>query len=48
MPRIFVTGETLSRKESAKGTLISAKPDKIAARNKKIRLSIGSSPFLSD
>lgn len=30
----------LSRNESAKGALISAKPEKIAARNKKIRLSI--------
>jgi hypothetical protein len=37
---ISVTGETLSRNESAKGTLISAKPDKIVASNKKIRLSI--------
>jgi hypothetical protein len=48
MPRIFVTGEMLSRNESAKGTFISAKPDKIVARNKKIRLSIGFSSFLCD
>jgi hypothetical protein len=37
MPRIVATGETLSRNEPAKGALISAKPDKIVARNKKIR-----------
>jgi hypothetical protein len=38
----------LSRKELAKGTFISAKPDKIVARNKKIRLSIDFSSFLCD
>jgi hypothetical protein len=43
-----VIGETLSRNESAKGTLISAKPEKIAARNKNTRLSIGSPSFLCD
>jgi hypothetical protein len=48
MPRIFVTGETISRNELAKGTFISAKPDKIVARNKKIRLSIASSSFICD
>jgi hypothetical protein len=48
MPIISATGETLSRNESAKGTLISAKPDNIVARNKKIRLSIGLPSFLCD
>jgi hypothetical protein len=46
MPRISKNGETLSRNVSAKGTLIRAKPDKIVARNKKIRLSMGSPSFL--
>ena len=32
MPRISVTGETLSRNEPANGIFISAKPDKIVAR----------------
>jgi len=48
MPMISVTGETLSRNESAKGTLISAKPDRIETKNNKIRLSMGSPSFLCD
>jgi hypothetical protein len=48
MPRVSVTIETLSRNELAKGTLISAKPERIVARNKKIRLSMGFSSFLGD
>jgi len=48
MPMISVTGEMLSRNESSKGTLISAKPDKIETKNNKTRLSIGSPSFLCD
>ena len=47
-PTTDVNGAKLAKNVPAKGTSIKAKPDKIAAKNKKIQLFIITPPFTNN